>query len=371
MQHPSSILHKNIVETIRAQSPIAEHAGELTAQQLGIIYEQSWFNLFVPKMYGGLELSLPLALRFEEAFAWMDGSFGWTITLCSGANWFVGFLDTDAANQIYPDPKVCLAGSGRPSGVAKITKDGYTVTGQWDYATGAPHATVFTANCMIEREGELIKNENNEPLIRSFWFHHHEVNMQRNWKSSGMIATASHSFKVNDLNLPFNRTFIIDPAHARLLHPVYEFPFAAFAQSTLAVNSSGMLLHFLEMFEEIVTTNKKIGQKIYHPLDPSKTILLRELLEDYKTTFNKKREQFYNTIDEAWNALLAHSRIEQNVLEEVGRCSRDLAFTATRMAEQLYPYAGLQAAHPESGLNRTWRDMHTASQHSLLHFVLE
>jgi alkylation response protein AidB-like acyl-CoA dehydrogenase len=371
MQHPSSIINKNIVEAIRTQSFIAEQTGELTAQQLDIIYQHSWFNLFVPKLYGGLELSLPQALRYEEAFAWMDGSFGWTITLCSGANWFVGFLDTDAANEIYLNPKVCLAGSGRPSGIAKITNDGYTVTGQWDYATGAPHASVFTANCMIEKNGELIKDENNEPLIRSFWFLHKEVSIQHNWKSSGMIATASHSFKLKDLNLPLNRTFIIDPSHAKLSNPVYQFPFAAFAECTLAVNSSGMLLHFLELFEEIITRNKKIEQKIYPPHDPSQPMLLRDLLKDFKTTFNIKRALFYDTIDKAWSTLLRYSMIDQQLLQHVGLHSRGLAFMATRMAEQLYPYAGLQAAHPESELNRIWRDMHTASQHSLLHFVFE
>lgn len=371
MKHPSSILHKNLVESIRAQSAIAEQSGELTASQLDIIYQQSWFNLFVPKLYGGLELSLPNALRYEEAFAWIDGSFGWTITLCSGANWFVGFLDTGAANQVYLNSKVCLAGSGRPSGIAKITNDGYTITGQWDYATGAPHATVFTANCMIEKDGEIIKNENNEPLIRSFWFIDNEVGIQRNWKSSGMIATASHSFEVTDLEVPANRAFIIDPSHVKLSHPIYQFPFGAFAECTLAVNSSGMLLHFLDLFEQVTTINKKIGQKIYSPYDPSQTTLLRDLLEDYKTSFDKKREQFYTTINEAWNALLTHSTIDQNLFQQAGIHSRELAFTAIRIAEQLYPYAGLQAAHPSSELNRVWRDMHTASQHSLLHFVFE
>lgn len=371
MQHPSLIINKDLAETIRAQSPIAEQSGELTAQQLGIIYQQSWFNLFVPKHYGGLELSLPAALRFEEAFAWIDGSFGWTITLCSGANWFVGFLDTDAANQLYADHKVCLAGSGRPSGIAKITNEGYTITGQWDYATGAPHATIFTANCAIEKDGAIVKNENNEPLIRSFWFTGDEVNVQRNWNSSGMIATASHSFEVKDLAVPFNRAFIIDPAHAKLLHPIYQFPFGAFAESTLAVNSSGMLLHFLDLFEQVITITKKIEQKIYSPYDPSQSILLRDLLEDCKIIFDKEREQFYKTIDEAWNALLIHSMIDQNLLQQIGVHSRGLAFTAIRIAEQLYPFAGLQAAHPGSELNRVWRDMHTASQHSLLHFVFE
>jgi hypothetical protein len=369
--HPSAIINKNIVEAIRASSASAEQAGALTSQQLSIVYEQGWFNLFVPKKHGGLELSLPEALRMEEALAWIDGSFGWTITLCSGANWFIGFMDTDAVNEIYLDPKVCLAGSGRPSGVATITGDDYTISGQWDYATGAPHATVFTANCVIEKEGSILKDENNEPLIRSFWFTNKEVNVQNNWISNGMIATASHSFEVKELKVPANRSFIIDPAHTQLPQPVYRFPFGAFAECTLAVNSAGMLMHFIDLFEEIVVANKKIDQNIYHPNDPSISITLRDWLEDCKNNFNNKRDRFYDTIEKAWNALVTRSTIDQPLVKQVGINSRDLAFTSIRIMEQLYPYAGMQAAQHGSVINRVWRDMHTASQHSLLHFVFE
>ena len=132
-----------------------------------------------------------------------------------------------------------------------------------------------------------------------------------------------------------------------------------------------MLLYFFDLFEDITTSNKKIDQKIYSPDDTSQIISLRDLLEDCKKSFDGKRECFYHTVDEAWNTLSAHSTVDQNLMQQVGIQSRDIAFIATRIAEQLYPYAGLLAAYPDSELNRVWRNMHTASQHPLLRFVME
>src|ERR1700749_72002 len=86
--YPSAFINKELVERLRNYSAAAEQIKSLHPEQLSIIYQQGWFKLFVPEMYGGLALPLPEALQIEEALAWTDGSLGWTVTLCSGANWF-------------------------------------------------------------------------------------------------------------------------------------------------------------------------------------------------------------------------------------------------------------------------------------------
>ena len=89
------------VDEIRKETFAAEKSGSLTPAQSDIIYRQSWFNIFVPRLIGGLELSLPEAADLQESLAWADGSFGWTITLCSGANWFAGFLEETVRSRFF------------------------------------------------------------------------------------------------------------------------------------------------------------------------------------------------------------------------------------------------------------------------------
>jgi len=170
MPHPSEIIEHALADRMRSFSMDAEKSGQLHPEQIGLIRQNNWLNLFVPKQYGGLELALPEALRIEEALAWVDGSMGWTLTLCSGAAWFVGFLDPGFAKQLFADPLVCLAGSGRATGIATIIDGGYMVSGSWNYASGAPFATAFTANCLIEKDGLPLLQEDGSQAIRSFVF---------------------------------------------------------------------------------------------------------------------------------------------------------------------------------------------------------
>ncbi|MBL7697311.1 MAG: acyl-CoA dehydrogenase [Chitinophagaceae bacterium] len=366
MQHPLHLIDEITVEAIRQQANQAEKQRRLTDQQLHIIYQNRWFNLFVPKTYGGLELSLTRALELEEAFAWIDGSFGWIITLCSGANWFIGFLSPQGRDEIFINSKTCLAGSGRASGVAKIVGNEYEVSGKWDYATGAAHATTFTANCVVETKGES--------QVQSFWFKPDEVEIEYNWNSMGMIATSSDTFKIpvnnGQLRVPEYRTFKIDPANTTLPHLIYKFPFDAFAECTLAVNYSGMAMHFIELFEETIIKNNKIEKYIFDPDNFGLAIKLENLLQQSKTSFEKTRNVFYQSVDDAWKELTTHSSITKNLIQQIGARSRELADASLKITQELYPYAGLVAAHPGSELNRVWRDLHTASQHTLLRFTL-
>ena len=74
--------------------------------------------MYVPKAYGGLGLSLPEILRIEEGLSWADGSTAWVVTLCSGAAWFIGFLNIDLGKNISENDQGCFAGSGAVTGVA-------------------------------------------------------------------------------------------------------------------------------------------------------------------------------------------------------------------------------------------------------------
>lgn len=361
--HPSAIIPAALSNAIRRLSPAAEAAGRLHDEQLAIVYQQGWFNLFVPKRYGGLELSLPEALRIEEALAWTDGSTGWTVTLCSGANWFVGFLEPSAAQEVYTHDKVCLAGSGRASGIAKVTNDGYEVTGQWNYATGALHATAFTANCIVEKNGVPLQDTAGNPLVRSFWFYPHEVTIHYNWKSIGMIATASHGFAVNKVRVPANRSFVLEPGQAVLADPVYHFPFLPFAEATLAVNYCGMAVRFLDLCRALFEEKISRPHKSRSPLPP-----LLFLLQQAEEELQHARTLFYEAIDASWQAMLSQHSVSSILLDEISHTSRRLATIARQQVDVLYPFCGITAADPSTEINRVWRDLHTASQHSLLVF---
>jgi len=353
--HPSEFIDKQLVETLRSYSAEAEQLKSLHPEQLSIIYKQGWFKLFVPKRYGGLALPLPEALQIEEALAWTDGSLGWTVTLCSGANWFVGFIQEKIAKNIFNNDTVCLVGSGKPSGIAKAIDGGYEITGYWNYATGSVHATAFTANCLIEKDGSIIKNDDGTPKISAFLLLKDEVTIHKSWNYIGMTATASNSFEVKELKVSADRVFVIDKNYSTMNEPIYQYPFLHFAEATLAVNSSGMAYRFLELYESINANSKR-------KVDPEMILQLDELKDQFKTS----RQFFYLSVQRSWQAHIANDSTSPEKLQFVSHASRELAASARILVDRLYPYCGLAAADMRSEINRVWRNFHTACQHPLL-----
>ncbi|QEC45642.1 acyl-CoA dehydrogenase [Pseudobacter ginsenosidimutans] len=343
----SELIATEAAEMIRNTAAASEQFNQLHPAQLELIYRNNWFNLFVPKASGGLELSFPEALQLEEALAWVDGSFGWTITLCSGANFFIGFLEPAIAGELFSNPKVCFAGSGAATGTAELKADGYHIAGHWKYATGAPHATVFTCVCNLKENGAILKDGNGIAAAAAFWLYPSEVKLQQDWNMMGMRATASLSFEAGPLIVPTNRRFEIDPAYAVLSQAVYRFPFLQFAEATLCANFSGMAMRFLELY-------------FHHAAEPDKAALKlqQELMQ--------ARDIFYEKINSSWTSLLQQSHIPDGLLTEISKCSRELYAVCGKLMQVLYPAMGMHAAESNTEANRIWRNFYTASQHKLL-----
>lgn len=364
IEHPSQFIPGEFTSAIRVRASEAESLRKLHPDQLKIIMEKNWLNMFVPKEFGGLELPLPEGVRVEEGLSWADGSTGWVATLCSGAAWFSGFLPHDVLIDIFSRDHVCFAGSGAPTGTARVTENGYEVSGYWKYASGSLHATIFTANCVLTKNGVPVCNDDGSPLVRAFFFKKEEVILHFNWNGMGMVATGSHDFEIKSIHLDHSRCFIIDPKHAVTKLTLYQFPFLQLAEVTLAANLSGMAARFMDLCE--ILFEERIKHKSL--LDSQATNLLQKLAEAQKNLL-RCRQAFYNVLDTSWEINSAGNLISQDQLGEISSHSHQLAKASRQLVDELYPYCGLAAANTQTEINRVWRNLHTASQHALFTLI--
>jgi indole-3-acetate monooxygenase len=349
IHHPSEVLNEAITAKIRNASHAAENMKQLHADQLEVIYKEKWFKMFAPKAHGGLGLSLPEILNIEECLSWADGSTAWVVTLCSGAGWFIGFLDINAAREIFNNDSVCIAGSGAATGSAELVGGQYKIKGTWKYASGILYATALTVNCMIIEDGKQPRNADGTPIIASFILSREQIKLIESWNAMGMIATASHSFEVKDVIVPIDRCFIISPEKAILKDPIFQYPFLQLAESTLAVNISGMVVRFIECAETIF--NDKL--------------LSKRQIEEALLRLNNSRMRFFSAIDSSWKALVDTSAVSNEIQSQVSSESHNLVTVAMSVVNSLYQQCGLRAADRNTEINRIWRNIHTAGQHSL------
>jgi alkylation response protein AidB-like acyl-CoA dehydrogenase len=266
-------------------------------------------------------------------------------------------MEQGMAAEFLANPHACFGGSGAATGVAEETGGGYRISGFWKYATGAPHLSAFTANCRLRRNGADISDEKGAPAIRAFVFHADEVRVHHDWQTMGLRATAGHAFEVKDLWVPASRAFDIMPEAATLPDPIFQYPFLPFAEATLAVNSAGMAWHFLDACAAIFETKAaRNGHRDFY----------EGLLRQAEESFGEQRMAFYRVADASWEECVKRGYCRAETLNDLSRESRALAHCARGLATKLFPYCGMTAIRPETEINRVWRDLFTASQHSLL-----
>lgn len=336
---------------IKSQSLKAEQAGRYTTPLLDLTYEKKLFHLLVPKLLGGHQCPLPDALHCFEEASYLDGSFGWTLTLGAGAGVFSAYLNEEFAEKIFAHKKAFIAGSGFPAGKAVPVDGGFNVSGTWKYISGWPHATLFTGSCIIKREN----HNDNEPAVRAFAFLPEQVEILNHWSSYGLKATASDDMKVTDQFVPEERVFVLTPEAAKVDAPLYTFPFEPFAQCTLAISLLGIAERFLDESAKLVSLKS-----------PNKKTPFGSLYAQACIELQEARTDMYRHVQTCWEYYEKSNEASPNSLKEIKKLSSRLNKTALKSVHAVYPHLGMEVLDENSTANRAWRDLHTASQHTFL-----
>ena len=218
----------------------------MTAPVVERIVEAGLFRLWVPRSIDAPELPLPPALEVFEAASRLDGSFGWAVTIGTGGGLFAGALEPATAAEIFRPREALIAGSGKPGGTARPVDSGYLAGGRWTFASGAHHATWFTANCILE--GERRSDGDDGPVIRALAFPANEVEIIETWDPAGMRGTGSHDFRVESSLVPLRRTFGVFDDWPFERGPLYRYPFASIAEMSFGAVALGIGRHAIDEF---------------------------------------------------------------------------------------------------------------------------
>jgi indole-3-acetate monooxygenase len=345
-----------IIQVIREQAAAIETSGKLPADALQYIYEHRLFKLFLPETLGGRELPLPEAVEIFEEASQIDGSFGWLVTIGSGGDFFSAYLSEEIASELFSPDNAVIAGSGGITGLAKPTDGGYLVNGQWQYCSGAHHATIFTGNCRIEA------NSGKKEEVLSFTFLPEQVTILEDWRAFGMKGTGSHSIKVENAFVPFNRTFDLQQAPRISDYKIYRYPFFQFAEVSFAAVALGVAGHFLQeafkSLEENRTRRKDASPERYE--------FIRKKFEDAHNRVNQVRTEFYVAVNTSWNELETTGQLTEAMQHLVSKSSKKVARITTAVVHEILPFLGMAAVTETSLLNQLFRDLHTVCQHTVL-----
>jgi alkylation response protein AidB-like acyl-CoA dehydrogenase len=115
------------------------------------------FRLMMPKEWGGPEMRPAEQVEVIEELAKANASAAWCVMIGCDSGFFAGFLEDEAAREIYPRLDMATAGSATPSGRAERVAGGYRVTGQWSFGSGVTHAEVVELACVLYENGAPVR----------------------------------------------------------------------------------------------------------------------------------------------------------------------------------------------------------------------
>ncbi len=350
------------IENIRTWQALAIRNKSLIQEQLSWLITNQYFNIWVPKHYNGLELSLMEGLSRLEELAYWDAGLAWTVTLCSGANMFVGFMDTDLANELFTNSEVCLGGSGQVAGKADWNGQAYVLSGFWKYATGSTHISHFTLNAPIYHQGIPQLAADGNPIIRSFVIPRDQVLLHYDWSSMGLECTASHSFSLDAVVVDKKYSFQLTAETKTNQSALFDIPFLSFAEITLTVNYLGMYSRFLDLLE------KYLFEKSKQPTVNPELIKKRfSRLDQLQLKFYSERKQLFDLFKVAWNnSVNADFESNSSVYSHISSDCKTIVHQLYDDLNELFPWTGIRGIQLDEELNIVYRNLLTARQHALL-----
>ena len=342
-----------------------EESGRLPPALVSAMDDAGLFRTYMPRSLGGYELDPISAFQVVEQVSMADGSAGWCCFIAGSLSLYSGWLQTSVAKELFGTPPTLRgAGSFRPLGTARISDGGYTVTGQWDFASGCLHANWLGLNCVVADEngprhiagGPL----DGLPELRMMTVPIGQAVVIDNWTVVGLRGTGSNDVAVADLFVPESRTFALtdqpcDTAPLCTFKTAMAVTFTPLAGNTLGM-ARGAMEAFLELAGARATTMNITLLRDRQPV--------QEVVGRAEAIISGARAYVLDAAGRMWEAVLSgKTDLDEEVLQ-TRLAVTHAVHESVRAIDMLYHASGTNAVRRSNLLERYFRDVHAAMMHA-------
>ena len=314
------------------------------------------FGVLVPTSHGGTGADIVTAMRLYEDLAAADASVAW-IVMIGGASWCdLVTLPRATFDAVFAKgPGTIVAGAFNPAGSITPLDGGYRVEGRWGFASGCEHADWVYGNAV---EGLV----DGHPMLRAALFTPEEIVIEPTWTATGMCATASHHFRVDDVRVPADRTFVPLEGEPCIDEPIGRVHTPAFVALVVSSVALGIARGALE--DVFALAAGKVPLLAASPLATNPLFQREVAVADAE--LRASRSLLHATAEEMWAAGVDG---RPSSLEEIARTRAAAAWAterATHVVDTAHRFAGGTAVYADSPLQRRLRDIHTLTQHFIV-----
>ena len=167
-----------------------------------------YFYLYVPRRFGGLEYDPDTYISATLPIAEACPSTGWTACFAAEHNWLIAQYPEATQAEVWgKTPYVIAPSAASPPGTATPVEGGFRLSGRWKWGTCVMHADWVMLNALQPVEGGL-------PIARMMLMPADRVEVIDSWQMAGMAATGSNDMRVDDLFVPQDYQFEVQPVRS-------------------------------------------------------------------------------------------------------------------------------------------------------------
>ncbi|KLU23377.1 acyl-CoA dehydrogenase [Caballeronia mineralivorans PML1(12)] len=316
------------------------------------------FRASTPRCFGGDALAPADFLRMLERIAVADGSAAWVAAFGS-ANVYLAALSVETQREIYASgPDQVFAGGLYPIQPAAAAAGGWTVSGQWHFASGCKGADWIGVGIGGAPAGSDSPNAG-KPLTAVF--RAEEVEIVDNWNVVGMQGTGSHDLRLKDKFVADPWTFVRGGS-AVIDEPLYKYPAVSYQAEVHAAVNVGLARAALDLAAEIsggtktTTGAPRLADRAYFRIELGRA----------EAQWRSARAFFYQASEDAWDAIMAGHPVTPEQASLLRLSATHAAHVCADVVQQAYRLAGVAAIYRNNRMQHLVRDSMVVTQHAFL-----
>ena len=338
----------------RAHAEILAHADfidrerRLPDELSDFLKDLGFFRLLVPKSVGGEEMDWIDYLRVIRKIAHADGSVGWCVNQGAVFATHAGRAPRHLAEEVWGDPKT-VVGNGPPSHATySNVKDGYQLSGKWNFSSGSRHANWLAAVAGGDKSGmptllHLVPKS--------------ELEMIDSWQVHGLRGTGSFSFSATDHFVPKDRVMRLDKPSVEP-GPLYVIPQSLLFACGFGCVALGVARSALDCVIDLAKEKRAQFARNTLAQDP----VIQSKIGLAEGLWGGAKALLVQSAQEVWESVCATSQI---TLEE--RLKLRLAGThairqSADVVDIVYNLSGSTAIFESTKVQRKFQDIHVITQ---------
>ncbi|GAA0691271.1 flavin-dependent monooxygenase [Marinobacterium maritimum] len=253
MHNPMLEKLKEILPAIRANASKAEELRQVPQENIDMLHGIGLNRAFLPKAYGGLEMSLP---EFTDCIAALAGaccSTAWAYSLLCTHNHQMAMFSKEAQEEFWGEnPDTVASSSIAPFGKHEEVEGGIIFTGDMKWSSGVDHAQWIIV-------GFNRFNDAGEKIYSFAVIPKKEFTIIDDWYSAGMQGSGTKTARIEGVFVPEHRIQaagdMMEGRHVgRSLYPdskIYHTPYRPYFACGFAAMSLGVAERMIDVYKEM------------------------------------------------------------------------------------------------------------------------